>query len=269
MDIISEILMHKLPETLSVQHLAVAYKKQRLDAQRALKHSDPLLVEKSGLKEPSPFESVTFLSGMLHLANQIGPAITNYHLMSDERSGRIPTLVLASWQANTERFYHLPTNDPPRIDFVLASERAAKRNPIKTFLTTSRDRLVQKPNLIVTDYLDTGGSMVLLLEIMDELKIPADLAVLSHYEPIGSYPPTISSRKIYKGDVLPGRILSNTAGGKVINRDSLTGLTFPNQNNPIHHPVLKDEQWRKRPLEILVRKQAHNFGQMLPIPKIS
>lgn len=281
--------IEKTADSLSFAALAFQYKSERQRALQVFRQEhpdDPSLQNKdlsspSGLDAPSPFEYLSFLTALSHIAHQIGPKIAEYHLISEDKSGRVPTLVLAFWQQRVEDAR--VANDPeykawlqhlsdsghrPRVNFLLSGKSARDNQPqIRSFLEYNQAAFREQPNLLVTDNIDEGESLERVLKVCDTLQIPVDVAVLSHYEPLAKYDWLLKGRMVYHGESLPSnaQIFSVPAGGTVIGRHSLTGLKT-DHDHPKHFPSVKEDRYRQRPLELLVRRQARDFANHLSLP---
>ncbi len=265
-------LVEKNIESLQILPLAFRYKQERSQALEAWKKEHPGEdIKTSGLESRLPFEYPSFLSAIVHIAKRVGPKIVEYHLISDERSARIPTLVFASWQRRVRDAYpDAPRPEPgtPTIDFILGGTGGSTAR-LQEFLQKNQERFRNQPNLWITEYLDTGDGLSRILPAFEKFKIPLDLAVLSHYSPLSEYRDLFQGRNVYQGEILPSSLLdtwSMAAGSTVVHRTRLTGMGEDNKN-PKHHPILLDDQWRRPAAERLVRQQASDFAQNLPIPK--
>jgi hypothetical protein len=264
-------ILRKFPEALQVQPLTRVYRKEREKILQELKTTQPERVKSSGLESPSPFEYTAFLSSILHIANKIGPKILDYHLLSDDRSGRVPSLVLMNWQKRVEDAYGKDrdySTQNPRIDFILGGARHYNSHKIEEFIRENQERLGSQPQLLVTDTIDEGSTLLKLLPLFDKYGISVDIATLSHHLPSKNYEDIVKGRKIYYGEILPSSLQDTSAGSTVIRRNSLGGITDPPETNKKYHPVRIAPEWRRRGMEILVREQAKDFAKQLPIPKI-
>lgn len=261
-------ILRKIPEAVQVMPLTREYRNERLRLLEEIRVSNPELVKNSGLESTSPFEYTAFLSSLLHIAKEIGPKILDYHLISDDRSGRIPTLVFMNWQRRVEEANGIDTpytSDNPRVDFILGGWRNYNSQKIDEFIRQNQERLRAHPQLLVTDTIDEGSTMLKLFPLFEKYGIRPDVAILSHYDPVASYKNLFAGRKVYHGEILPSRFQEVSAGSTVIRRNKLGGIADPPENDKKYHPIrVQDPQ---RGMEVLVREQAKNFAQKLPIPK--
>lgn len=254
------------PDIFSVHIRAEQFKQERIREKKGL--------PPGSLERRSPFEIAPFLQGMTRLTQEIGENILKYHLISDDISGRIPTLILLAWQKRAQIAAGITTlpEDKIRADFILGGHKNIQnQSKIEEFIVANLLRLQKKPNLLVTDNIDTGASLKRLLELFDKHQIPVDIAILSHYDRLSEYQELLKNRKVFHGERLPRSFIEffgNSAGSAVIDRHDTAGLAANPQGTPRAHPILGKMEYRNREMERLVREQAIKFAAMLPLPRL-
>lgn len=138
--------------------------------------------EKQETEAKYHFEEIAELEKpMMSLAEQLKEAIDKGEydtLISDDAGGRIPTLIMREIMATRMRKAHPEfTPDQERESlktYFAAGGRAQNPDALKKFFKSIKSEVKNKA-LLITEYMDTGESILKLGKVLDKAKLPFDV----------------------------------------------------------------------------------------------
>jgi len=160
------------------------------------------------------------------LVNELRDKLSTYDtILSDDASGRLVSLVL---RKIINKCRNKDGKTPVHTYFLASGKHYTDTimPKIKTFLGDKKTDI--KNALLVTEYIESGQSIEKLTKIIDELKIPFDIATLSIADSPNNYDTQISSR-LYYGE-------QSIKGIQFWGKRLLTGVQ-KDQNIDSPHPV--------------------------------
>lgn len=164
-------------------------------------------------------------------------------ILSDEVSGRIPSLIIRRLVKNAREKQGL---DTPRSDFIIGGyprggwSREKQNDIVGEYLTENSENMKERGRVaLVTEYIDSGASISPIVKKIEDLGIDFDLISVSVNRNLSSYEDVIQRHLIYgeKGNA-----------GIVFWGKSASGVKKSERDSP--HPVVADRDSSRSRIEV-------------------
>lgn len=177
-------------------------------------------------------ESVTKLVEHLKPAIDRGDYDT---LISDDASGRIPTLILRNIFQKRLKNLHPEWKPEERragtkTFFIKGGRNVSNDQALNSFFTKIKPE-IKKKILLVTEYLESGVSMIRILNVLDKIGFDVDIAALVIRYNSSGYKALTDAHQLFIGQELGGL-------PPIWSRESLSGVTMkhdPEMRKFIHY----------------------------------